>query len=377
MRRQLTSLSAVILGLVLLLTPASALAQSSGATLSAGSGSGSPGDTGISVSVSISSDSGVDVAGLNFDLAYSSSALEVANVTIGSAASGADKLISWSSPSSGRIRVIVFGLNQDSIPNGTVARVSLNVKSSASPGSTSLDILNQAATDPEGSSVPLSANDGSFTVLAPPATAVPTNTSVPTATNTSPPTATDEPSPTHTPTATPSNTPDPKTGPSSTPRPATATSVPPTHTPYPTSTHQFSSTATATTAYNASTATPTGTLIPQASGTDQTPTTQPLGSATASPEEATATNEALAELDQAVIATSTALASSAPSPTGTALVAADAESAQKPTSDEPAKNPLAGLFNLTSIAIVGLALVGSASTVLLVISLKNVIFFDD
>jgi hypothetical protein len=371
MRHRLTSLCALILGLMLLLAPATALAQSSGATLAAGSGSGSPGDAGISVSVSISSGSGVDVAGINFDLNYSSSSLEVANVSIGSAASGAGKLMSWSTPSTGKVRVIVFGLNQDSIPNGTIASISFNVKSSASAGTTSLDISNQAATDPQGTSVPLAASDGSFTVLAPPATAVPTNTAAPTATNTSA-NATNEPQPTHTATALPSNTPQPKTGPS-----ATATSQPPTRTPYPSSTHPSSSTATPTTSSNAPTATPTGTLFPQATVVGQTPTMQPGGSATSNPEEAAATDDGSAELDQAVFATSTALAIGAPSPTGTALVAADAESGQNPTSDDPGNNSLVGQLNLTSIAIVGLAVVGGASTVMLVISLKYVFFLND
>ena len=110
-------------------------AQSGGASLSIGDGSGQPGDAGISVSVRLNSDAGTEVSGLNFDVTFDSSRLTVQNVSIGGAASSAGKSLSWSVPSAGRVRVIIFGLNQTAISNGTIAAVVFSVNASAASGS--------------------------------------------------------------------------------------------------------------------------------------------------------------------------------------------------------------------------------------------------
>lgn len=183
--------------LVLLAVAFSAQAQTSGASLSAGSASGMPGDSDIVIPVRLDPDEGTEITGLNFDLTFDTNRLSVQNVTIGSAAASAEKSLSWSSPSSGRIRVIIFGLNQTKIQNGVVADVTFSVNAVADPGSSSLSLSNATATDQDGVSVPLSLSPGTFTIPDPPSATL-------TATVTQPP----QPSATKTRTATilPTNT---------------------------------------------------------------------------------------------------------------------------------------------------------------------------
>lgn len=207
---------------VLFAVTLSAQAQTCGASLSAGSASGIPGDSDIVIPVRLDPDEGIEITGLNFDLTFDTNRLSIQNVTIGSAASSAAKTLSWLSPSSGRIRVIIFGLNQTAIPNGVMAKVTFSVNTGADPGSSSLSLSNATATDQNGVSVPLSLSPGTFTIPAPPpptstatvtqtphpsatmtrtATIQPTNTTNPidtqvvnaTATRTPPPTATQAP----------------------------------------------------------------------------------------------------------------------------------------------------------------------------------------
>lgn len=211
--------------LVMLLSmPLSVSAQSDSANLSVGSGSGLPGASGITIPVSLASQGGTEVTGLNFDLNFDANQLTVQNVSAGSAASSANKSVSWASPSSGAVRVIVFGLNQTPIPNGTVATVTFNVKSSTSPGNSALSLSGATATDSDGGGISLSLSGGFFTVLAPPPTptsipastdvlpAEPTNTNLPPVSNTatsnsqSMPTATETNQPTNTQKPTPANT---------------------------------------------------------------------------------------------------------------------------------------------------------------------------
>ena len=136
------------------------------AHLSVGSGSGYPGDSGISIAVNLSSNpSGDVVAGLNLDLNYDSAALSLTDVTIGQAASSAGKSLSYSEPAAGMARIIIFGLNQDTIADGVIADVSFDILASASSGDKALTLTNYSAIDPNVLSVSLTAVGGAITVL--------------------------------------------------------------------------------------------------------------------------------------------------------------------------------------------------------------------
>ena len=315
MKKKLSS--SLLLAIFLLTSVGGAAAGSPTAVISAGSGSGNPGDANISVPVSLNSQDGAQVAGLNFDLSFDDSRLNVSNVTSGSAASGAGKIMSWSQPSSSTLRVIIFGLNQDAIPNGTVANVIFNVLVSAVSGASPLTLSNAAATDPGGSGIQVTLNNGTFTVLSPPATYTPTSapTDTPMATYTSTPTS----APTDTPiaTSTYTSTIAPTVSPTPTVTPTIGSS--PTGGPYatPTPTRTDTPSASATSASTpAGSITPTPNLTASPEGT-ASPTGGPPASPTPTLEEgslkdlelaAMGTGTAVAELDAAVAATATALA---------------------------------------------------------------------
>lgn len=300
-----------LLILALALVPQPAYAQTPTAVLTAGSGSGLPGANGVTVPVSLTNTNGSEVAGLNFDLSFDSSRIEVASgtcnglgVVLNPAVDDApvSKDVSCSSPSVGTLRVIVFGLNSTLIPDGNLVTVTFNVLSAAAPGTFTLGLSNVAVTDGSGQPVAHSESNGSFTVLAPTPTPsntpTPTNTSIPpTSTNTPvPPTAgpTATPSRTHTPTATRTPTRTHTAGPSLTP---TASS-----TPGPSSTPSRTPTPSATTSLSGT---------PEATGdaTELAGTGEPKGEEDAEVESAAAaTGTAIAALDAAVAETATALA---------------------------------------------------------------------
>lgn len=180
---------------VLAASPGAALAQTGSASLSIASGSGDPGATGIVLAVSLASQAGAQVSGLNVDLSFDGSRLSVPSgpcnnvvaVVSGSAAQSAGKAILCSRPSASTVRIILFGLNQDAIPDGPVALITFEVLPGAPAGSSTLDLHNGAASAPDGSGVPLDLTDGAFSVNAPPANATATATHTPL--STAPPTA--------------------------------------------------------------------------------------------------------------------------------------------------------------------------------------------
>jgi len=304
---------ALCLAALLLAIPGATAAQAPVAAFSVGSGSGLPGATNIPVSVSLDSQDGAQVVALNFDLTFESSRVEVSTVEIGSAAASAGKVLSFSRPSAGRVRVIVFAINQTPIPDGAVAVVRFNVLPGASPGTFDLALAAVSASDSDGQGVEVDLSNGSFTVTAPP----PVDTATHTATATRTPTRT----PTITRTATRTRTP-------ALTRTATRTRTP-------TATSSGDATATSP----AASRTPTRTRTPGPTATAGPPSSTPDGAAPtstpglgpspsgspslASPEmtatavgwfppevetAAAATAIAMAEFDAAVLATVSALA---------------------------------------------------------------------
>lgn len=309
--------------LCVMFLPGHARAQAVGATLSAGSASGAPGDLNVVVPVSLSSPPEADVSGVQFDMSYDNGRLAVSGVTIGAAASSAGKSLSWSLPSASTVRVLVSGINQEAIGDGTIANILFNVLPAASPGVANLHLFASKATDPSASEVPLTLSDGSFTVNPPATTVIPTSTASPTRTRTPTATATRTPTSTSTRTITPtpsrtltgtatrtptrtltrtaSATPGPSPTPSRT-LPASPT-LPPSSTPFPATTSVPTITPSRT---------PTGTPNFQIA-TETVPPAQGAGPALPGiPPEvetaAVATGTALAELEKSVAATATALA---------------------------------------------------------------------
>ncbi len=156
--------------ILLLLTSALGLAGTSmaiggvpdsSASLSAGSGSGLPGSS-VDLTISLASGS-ANVCTLQFDLGLPSSLTYVSTST-GSAAAAASKSAS-ANPVSGGVRVLVFGLNVNTIGTGPVAVVRVAIASGTPAGPLTVGLSNLAASDPSGNSISITETDGTVTVL--------------------------------------------------------------------------------------------------------------------------------------------------------------------------------------------------------------------
>jgi len=169
--------------ILLLLTSALGLAGTSmaiggvpdsSASLSAGSGSGLPGSS-VDLTISLAPGS-ANVCTLQFDLGLPSSLTYVSTST-GSAAAAASKSAS-ANPVSGGIRVLVFGLNVNTIGTGPVAVVRVAIASGTPAGPLTVGLSNLAASDPSGNSISITETDGTVTVLTSSDTTPPTISAV-------------------------------------------------------------------------------------------------------------------------------------------------------------------------------------------------------
>jgi hypothetical protein len=135
------------------------------ATLTVGSESGSPGDKNISVPIDLTSASGEKVCGFNFDLNFDTYRVSFKELTLSSAAVNADKSLSHSQPKPNTVRVIVIGLNQNVIGDGTVLIFTFDISDKAPGGKAELTINKTSVSDPKGKPLPVNTKNGELLVV--------------------------------------------------------------------------------------------------------------------------------------------------------------------------------------------------------------------
>jgi len=122
------------------------------------------GETRVCVPVTLALGSGEKVGGLQFDLAFDGKALELAEVAPGPAAKAASKDVFSSPLSSGRVRVLIAGLNQHTIGEGVVANAYFDVAARVAAGDQAIAVKGVVLSDPFGNAVPVQAIQGGVTI---------------------------------------------------------------------------------------------------------------------------------------------------------------------------------------------------------------------
>lgn len=108
----------------------------------------------IAIPVEFTPDAVAGTAGLQFDLRYAPAQFQVETVGAAYSAVQSAKGVTWSEPAPGQLRVLVAGMNQTLMPQGTVASVYL-IPVSVSPDSEPCEFTAGIASGPFGEDVPL------------------------------------------------------------------------------------------------------------------------------------------------------------------------------------------------------------------------------
>ncbi|MGA1824594.1 MAG: cohesin domain-containing protein [bacterium] len=134
------------------------------ASIGVSDASGSAGAQDVLVSVDLTTVPEEDVVALQFDICYDAAQLAFNEVTAGQVIIDAGKEATSATPSAGTTRVIVYGLNQNSIADGTLVAIGFNINASASAGEEPLTVSNAVASDPDAHFIALSTVNGSITI---------------------------------------------------------------------------------------------------------------------------------------------------------------------------------------------------------------------
>jgi trimeric autotransporter adhesin len=135
------------------------------AQIAAGSLTLSPATSGTLI-VSYSSQ-GNSISGLQFDLAFNSGALSVI-VVPGPAIGSAGKNLYTATLGAGSSRVLVAGLDQNSLSDGGILTIFVNVGPTAGPGSYTINLANAVGADPSGNAVSIPDASGAITISSQP-----------------------------------------------------------------------------------------------------------------------------------------------------------------------------------------------------------------
>ncbi len=141
-----------------------AFANAQSASLMLGSGAGAPGSN-VTLNLTLSA-GGTQPAALQWTLQYSATDITSVTASIGAAASASGKSLTCTS-SSGSAMCVIFGLNQSTIADGTVAQLTFAVAPGTTSTSSAIQLTQVVLSDAAGANIPVSANGGSITVVQP------------------------------------------------------------------------------------------------------------------------------------------------------------------------------------------------------------------
>jgi len=158
-----------LLGVILGIFAVTALANAQTGTLILGSGAGTPG-SGVVLDLALAT-GGAQPTAVQWTLQYSPSDITSISASIGSAANSAGKSLACNT-ASGSAMCVIFGLNQSTIADGTVAQLTFTLAPGTTSTSTAIQVAQVILSDSAGTNIPVSVSGGSIAIVQPVATFV-------------------------------------------------------------------------------------------------------------------------------------------------------------------------------------------------------------
>ena len=150
------------------------------ATIDVGETSASPGQVSVALPLSLSINPGENLSALSFDLLFDTTRLQWGSLNLEPSAAALGKQIQSSVVSPGRVRVVIYGTDRQTLGTGRVGQCLLTVPPAAPVGDGAVRVQQAFGSTPQGSEFTLSLLDGEvfIDVPAPPKDTIPPTLSV-------------------------------------------------------------------------------------------------------------------------------------------------------------------------------------------------------
>jgi len=161
---------AVATGLVLLAT---ALPAAQAATLGLGEASGLPGQQAVGLPITLTVSSGEQLSVLSADIYFDPLLAAWDTVTLEPSVSALGKHLETNLVAPGHVRLILYGVDRQTLSSGTIGHYVVGIPVSASVGPTTVELRDGLTADPDGHDAVLSLTAGRLWIEAPPDTTPP------------------------------------------------------------------------------------------------------------------------------------------------------------------------------------------------------------
>ena len=121
----------------------------------------------IVVPINILPEEGEQISCLQLDVRYDPEKINLDNVLIGDSALKSEKEIEYAKIGDDTIRILLHGLNNTIMSQGTIAKLECSLTQIASAGPSPLMLLNTVASDPSAKATPIAAKDNAIVIEAP------------------------------------------------------------------------------------------------------------------------------------------------------------------------------------------------------------------
>lgn len=155
----------IVGGLTIVLLGVVWVCKANSCNIAAGKGTTTLGMTGdISIPVNLTLESGEHVASVQLDVGFDPKSLRIDKVKISSSAQKAEKEVKFS-VTSGKVRIIIYGMNQNLINKGRIADLIFRLANSATSEECTLKVNNIVCCDEWADLVASTATNGSITIM--------------------------------------------------------------------------------------------------------------------------------------------------------------------------------------------------------------------
>jgi len=155
----------IVGGLTIILLGVVWVGNANSCKISAGKGTATLGMTGeIPIPVNLNLESGERVAAIQLDVNFDAMSLRLYKVTIGSSAEKAEKEVKFSIRSD-KVRIIIYGMNQNLINEGRIANLIFKLANSATYEECPLKLNYVVSCDTAAALVASTTSDGSITII--------------------------------------------------------------------------------------------------------------------------------------------------------------------------------------------------------------------
>ena len=136
------------------------------ATVGLGEATGSPGQTQVGLPLSLTASAGEQITDIAVDVYFDPSLAQWQSIVLEPGVAALAKQVEVNQLVAGHVRIVIYGLDRQTLSAGTLGQCLIQVRAAATPGTTIISLQSGLGSTPDGVDVPLGVLDGRLWITA-------------------------------------------------------------------------------------------------------------------------------------------------------------------------------------------------------------------